>query len=85
MAVNVPVYPEEKDYVKILGQGRQIWFARIASSDDRNRKARPKWFTLSRHAGVYTLSNQEDIVHWRSILVYACVRRVIGGYRIDED
>ena len=84
-AVDVPVYPEEDDNVKVLGRGGQVWFARIISSDDQNHKASLKWFTETRRTGLYTLSNQEDIVPSRSILGYAHMRRVMGGYRIEED
>ena len=84
-AVDVAVYPEEDDNVKVLGRGGQVWFARIISSDDQNHKASLKWFTETRLTGLYTLSNQEDIVPWRSILGYAHMIRVMGGYRIEED
>ena len=43
-AVTVPVYP-----------GGQIWFGRIISSDNENRKSNLKWFTET-HSGIYTLS-----------------------------
>ena len=81
----VLVYPEESDHVKILGRGGQVWFAKIVSSDDQNHKANVRWFAESRRAGLYTLSSQEDIVPWRSILGYANMRRVMGGYRVDPN
>lgn len=81
-AVTVPVYPEEGDNVKV--QGRGVWFGRIISSDDENHKANLKWFIESRGPGLYTLSCQEDTVAWRSILGFASMRRVMGGYRLEN-
>ena len=84
-AVTVPVYPKEDDQVKILGRGGQVWFARIVSSDDQNHRANVRWFAESRRAGLYTLSSQEDIVPWKSILGYVHMRRVMGGYRVEPN
>ena len=53
-----------------------MWFSRIMSSDDQNCKANVKWFVESHRAGLFTLSSQEDIVPWRSILGYARMRRM---------
>ena len=81
--MTVPVYPEEGDDVKVLGRGGQIWFGRIVSSDTENRKSNLKWFIETR-SGIYTLSSQEDVVAWKSVLGFAHIRRAMGGYRIDN-
>ena len=78
------MYPEEGDNVKVQGRGGQVWFGRIICSDDEHHKANLKWFIESRHPGLYTLSCQEDTVAWRSILGFANMRRVMGGYRLEN-
>ena len=78
--MTVPVYPEKGDDVKVLGRGGQIWFGRIVSSETENRKSNLKWYMETR-SGIYTLSSQEDVV---AILGFAHIRRVMGGYRIDN-
>ena len=82
-AVDIPVDLEDDDYVKVLGRGGHVWFAKVVSSDNQICKANVKWFAESRHAGLYTLSSQQDIVPWRSILGYAYIKRVVGGYRVE--
>ena len=83
-AVSVPVYPEAGDDLKVLGTGRQTWFGKVVSTDDEALEANVKWFVETRRSGVFKLSNQEDTIRWRSILDFARMRRVMGGYRLDE-
>ena len=83
-AVNVPVYPEAGDDLKILGTGGQNWFGKVVSTDCERHKADVKWFVETRRAGVFKLSNQEDTIMWKSVLGFAKMIRVMGGYRLDE-
>lgn len=62
----------------------QNWYGKVLSTDDERQKAGVKWFVETRRAGVYKLSNQEDTVHWRSVLGFARMVRVMGGYRLEE-
>ena len=84
-AVTVPVYPDEGDNVKVQSRGGQVWFGRIIFSDDENHKANLKWFIELRQPGLYTLSSREDTVAWRSMLGFANMRRVMGGYRLETE
>jgi hypothetical protein len=82
--VSVPIYPEADDDLKIMGTAQQTWYGRVVSTDEGGCKATVKWFVETQRAGLFQLSNQEDIIQWKSILGFVAMTRVIGGYRLNE-
>ena len=68
-----------------LGTAGQNWYGRVVSTDDERRQVDVKWFVETGRTGVFIISNQEDIVPWKSVLSFARMIRVMGGYRLDEN
>lgn len=80
--VNVPVYPKVAETVSVLGTANDTWFGMVRGVDQEVRKARLQWYKETRRQGVWTLTDQEDEIYFRSIIKVCIVTRVFGGYNI---
>ena len=80
--VHVPVYTSEGETIHILGADNEDWFGLVQQVDYEAREASVKWYAETRRQGVWVLTNQQDNVHFSSILNVCQVNRTFGGYNI---
>jgi hypothetical protein len=80
--VTVPVYPQMDETICILGADNQHWFGLVQQVNNEARTAIVKWYTETRRPGVWILMNQQDEVHFASVLRTCQANRIFGGYSI---
>ena len=80
--VNVPVYPQVGETICIKGVGNQNWFGLVQQVNNERRTTSIKWYSETRRPGVWVLINQEDEVHFASIVRTCQVNRAFGGYHL---
>ena len=81
---NVPIYPEVGDTVKIKGTGSQVWYAKVNGVDLQEKKANVQWFKETKRRGIWTLSDEEMEVSFRTVIGLATTSRGFGGYAIID-
>jgi hypothetical protein len=80
--LNVLIYAKVAETVNVLGTFNNTWFGMVRGVDQEVRKARLQWYKETRRQGVWTLTDQEDEIYFRSIIKVCIVTRVFGGYNI---
>ena len=80
--VDVPIYPEEGETVRVLGTINKVWFALVRDVDYAAREAKVHWYRETRRQGIWTLTNQEDSIKFCSITKLCTVDKVFGGLSI---
>lgn len=79
--VNVPLFPENGDTVKVMGTQNNFWYGYVHEVEAENRTLKVQWYQETRRQGVWTLTPQVDQIHYASLLVTVQTRRVFGGVR----
>ena len=80
--VQVPVYPAVGETIKVLGAGGEDWYGIVQQVDYDARKTNLRWYRQTQRQGIWTIMNQEDEVHFSSVVKACQAVRVFGGYRI---
>jgi hypothetical protein len=70
------------DTIHVNGTANQVWYGFVREVDYSNRKATVQWYRETQRQGVWSRTNEEDEVHFASIVKVCNVDRVFGGYRI---
>lgn len=81
--VQVPVYPELGDTVKIKGAGNQEWYGKVLNVNLTQRKATVQWYQETNRPGIWSALKDEDEVNFRSIISLATAKRTFGGFTIN--
>lgn len=81
--VQVPVYPELGDTVKIKGAGNQEWYGKVLNVNLTQRKATVQWYQETNRPGIWSALKDEDEVTFRSIISLATAKRTFGGFTIN--
>ena len=78
----VPVWPVVQDDLSVQGHGNQVWFCKVIEADNDQRRIIVRWFQ-ERRPGVWSLTNQQDMINFQSILSRIQVEQVPGGFQIQ--
>ena len=82
--VQVPVYPELGDCLKIKGVRQQEWYGRVRFMNLANRKVTVQWYRETNRAGIWTLTKDEDEINLQSIICLAEAQRTFGGFTLMD-
>lgn len=69
----VPLYPEAGDMVHVLGEGEEIWYAKVLSTDTKEHTCQIHFYVEDiNHPGRYIREtygrSAMELLHWGSII-----------------
>ncbi|KAK3737217.1 hypothetical protein QZH41_011273 [Actinostola sp. cb2023] len=82
--VQVPIYPEVDDTVKVRGRDNEEWYGKVNDVSLDARKVTIQWYKETARKGVWVALHHEDEVHFRSLIGLAVVTRSFGGFEIID-
>lgn len=82
--VNVPLFPEEEDTVKVIGTRTEIWYGKVCEVDLETHSLKVQWYQETRRHGVWTLLSNVDRIRFESLIGFVQTKRVFGGIRFLE-